>query len=62
MKETGTMTSKKVCPKCNGHKLIVGQCECNSEWRSSDDEDGFDDCRCEPDQECPICKGTGKVD
>ncbi len=56
------MTSKKVCPKCNGHKLIVGQCECNSEWRSSDDEDGFDDCRCEPDQECPVCKGTGKVD
>ena len=55
------MTEKKVCPTCKGKKIILGNCECNSEWRKTDGEGDYDDCHCEPDQECPDCKGTGYV-
>ncbi len=55
------MGSKITCPECNGHKFIAGNCECNMEWRTSDSQDGMDDCICEPDQECQICKGTGFI-
>ncbi|MFA5903934.1 MAG: hypothetical protein WC836_08340 [Desulfobacula sp.] len=53
------MTSQKICPTCKGKKIIVGHCECNAEWRNTDGEDKFDDCRCEPDIECPDCRGKG---
>ena len=56
------MESKKICPMCNGKKLVKGQCECDMEWRSSDGENNLEDCKCEPDQECPACKGTGFID
>jgi hypothetical protein len=58
-KEFKNMTSQKICPTCKGKKIIVGNCECNAEWRSMDSEDGFDDCQCEPDVECPECQGKG---
>jgi hypothetical protein len=25
----------KVCPTCEGKKIIPGVCECNSEWRAN---------------------------
>ncbi len=52
---------KKVCPDCKGHKTIPGNCECNSEWRSLDDEN-VDDCICDPDTKCPTCNGTGYIE
>lgn len=55
------MTSEKVCPTCKGKKILVGNCECNAEWRTSDPDDRTDDCICEPDQKCPDCNGTGVV-
>ncbi len=55
------MTSEKVCPTCKGKKVLVGNCECNAEWRSTDADDNVDDCICEPDEKCPDCKGTGVV-
>ena len=56
------MTSEKTCPTCKGQKIIVGNCECNAEWRSTDGENEFNDCRCEPDIECPGCKGKGYIE
>ena len=55
------MASKKTCPTCKGKKIIVGNCECDAEWRSADVGDTADDCICEPDQKCPDCNGTGVV-
>ena len=55
------MASEKVCPTCKGKKILVGNCECNAEWRSADTDQTPDDCICEPDQKCPDCKGTGVV-
>ena len=52
---------KKVCPDCKGKKVIVGNCECNSEWRHQNEEGHVDDCICDPDQECATCNGTGYV-
>ncbi|MFH2059208.1 MAG: ankyrin [Pseudomonadota bacterium] len=51
----------KPCPDCKGKKMIVGNCECNNEWRTTDGDGNVDDCRCDPDQNCPTCKGTGVV-
>lgn len=53
--------AEKVCPTCKGKKILVGNCECNAEWRTNDPEQGSDDCVCEPDQKCPDCNGTGVV-
>lgn len=55
------MGSKKTCPDCKGKKIIVGNCECNMEWRTTDRQDEMDDCICEPDQECQTCEGTGFI-
>lgn len=52
---------KEICPDCKGHKIIVGTCECNSEWRRLDDNNNLDDCICDPDTECETCSGTGYV-
>ncbi len=51
---------KKVCPTCQGTKIIAGVCEGSSEWSGAAGGDDFvDDMQCTPDQECPTCKGTG---
>ncbi len=60
--EIKVMKSKITCTRCNGKKIIEGNCECNMEWRSSGDNDYWDDCKCDPDQECPECKGTGFIE
>jgi hypothetical protein len=59
--ESKTTESKIMCPRCGGKKVVDGNCECNSEWRGSDGEDGWGDCRCEPEQVCPDCNGTGII-
>jgi len=56
------MTSDKVCPTCKGNKIIAGNCECNAEWRSNDKEEEIQDCQCEPDTECPQCRGKGYIE
>jgi hypothetical protein len=53
--------NKKICPTCEGKKIIEGICECDMEWRGTKKEDEWDDCQCTPEQECPSCKGTGFV-
>jgi hypothetical protein len=53
---------KKVCPECNGEKVIQGTCECNSEWRGSKVGEEWNDCQCVPQVVCPVCKGTGFVE
>ncbi len=53
---------KKTCPDCNGKKIIIGDCECNSEWRHFDDEESVDDCICNPDEDCQTCNGTGYIE
>ena len=52
---------KQICPECRGEKVVKGNCECHSEWRTTDENGQVDDCICEPDQECPACGGTGYV-
>lgn len=56
------MATDKICPTCKGNKIIPGNCECNSEWRGTDQDDGFQDCQCEPDTECPDCTGKGYIE
>lgn len=56
------MNPEKLCPVCKGKKVIEGHCECNMEWRGSDGENGWQDCMCEPDHECPECHGKGFVE
>jgi hypothetical protein len=58
------MTSdKKICPQCKGSKIMVGLCNCNAEWRgAAAGDDSPDDCICEPDTECPECKGKGYIE
>jgi len=52
---------KKVCPTCEGKKVIEGVCECSMEWRGTQGENGWEDCQCTPEQECPTCHGTGFI-
>lgn len=52
---------KKICPECAGKKVIPGTCVCDSEWRGTKVMDGFEDCQCTPDIECPVCHGSGYV-
>lgn len=51
-----------VCPICQGKKVIAGNCECNMEWRGTQDGDEWEDCQCTPAQECSACSGTGQVE
>ena len=51
----------KVCPNCQGKKIIPGVCECSSEWRGTQTGEDWDDCQCTPEQKCPTCNGTGFV-
>ncbi len=55
-------TDKKMCPECNGEKVIRGTCECSSEWRGTKIGDDWNDCQCVPQLTCPLCKGTGFVE
>ncbi len=54
--------AKKVCPTCQGKKVVEGICECSMEWRGNQGENEWEDCRCTPDQECVNCHGTGYVE
>lgn len=56
------MASEKTCPTCKGKKIILGNCECNAEWRGTGTEESIDDCICEPDTQCPECKGKGYIE
>lgn len=53
---------KKVCPGCQGRKVISGTCTCDMEWRGNQRDKEWDDCICSPEQECPVCQGTGHVE
>ncbi len=53
---------KKPCPTCQGKKIIVGNCECNSEWRTTDADGTVDDCICDPDTDCQTCGGKGYIE
>ena len=57
-----TEKMKKICPLCNGEKIIKGSCSCNMEWRGNQKGDDWEDCLCTPDQECSTCSGTGLVE
>ena len=59
------MTEKKTtkeCPLCSGDKKLGGTCECNSEWRGTQDGDDWNECQCSPEQVCPNCNGTGVIE
>jgi RecJ-like exonuclease len=59
------MTEKKTrkkCPECGGKKIIPGVCECNVEWRGSQVDGEWNECKCTPDIPCPICNGTGFIE
>ena len=51
----------QICPDCEGNKIIAGECECSSEWRSFDDDNVLSDCLCGPDIVCLTCEGTGYI-
>ena len=53
---------KQNCPQCKGNKTIEGTCECNMEWRGTQMDDTWEDCRCTPDIKCPTCGGKGYLD
>jgi len=52
----------QTCPICQGKKVVAGTCECNSEWRGTQNGDDWEDCRCTPEEKCPECGGKGTVD
>lgn len=58
------MKQKKdtICPTCQGSKVLAGTCECNMEWRGTQNGDNWEDCQCTPDIECSTCQGTGQVE
>lgn len=53
---------KKVCPACQGTKIIKGECVCDMEWRGTQQGDDWEDCQCTPDQKCKTCHGKGYVE
>lgn len=54
--------NQKVCPDCNGKKVISGTCTCDMEWRGTQSGDDWEDCQCTPDQKCPTCDGKGYIE
>ncbi|MCB2182435.1 MAG: ankyrin [Desulfobulbaceae bacterium] len=52
---------EKICPECNGEKIIKGICTCDMEWRGSNKEDDWEDCQCTPDTTCHLCNGKGVI-
>ncbi len=57
-----TEEEKKVCPTCQGKKVIEGVCESSSEWSGAGGGGGenfVDDMGCTPTEKCPTCNGTG---
>lgn len=54
--------NKKICPQCDGKKVIPGTCVCNMEWRGTQTGDEWEDCQCSEEVECPTCHGTGYVE
>ena len=52
---------EKVCPECNGKKVILGTCVCDSEWRGTQVGNEWEDCHCMPEITCHVCHGTGIV-
>jgi hypothetical protein len=62
MAKTGKKIDKpgdKICPLCNGEKTIQGICTCDMEWRGTQQETEWDDCKCTPTRTCGKCNGTG---
>ena len=51
----------KICPICQGEKVVEGVCECAMEWRGTQKGDDWEDCQCTPEQQCTACQGTGFV-
>lgn len=54
--------NKKICPVCQGKKVVAGTCECNAEWRGTQKGDDWEECQCSPEQPCAMCMGIGFVD
>ncbi len=52
---------ERVCPLCKGEKTIAGTCTCDMEWRGTQGESEWSDCKCTPSEVCPTCDGTGVV-
>lgn len=59
-------TEKKVCPECQGQKIIPGTCVCNMEWRGTLQGtvagDEWDECQCNESEKCPLCLGVGYIE
>lgn len=59
-------TMKKICPECQGQKIIPGTCECSVEWRGtlqgSVEGDEWDECQCSQSEQCPVCLGVGYLE
>ena len=51
--------TNKICPVCQGKKVVQGICECNMEWRGTQTGDNWEDCQCTPEEVCVSCHGTG---
>jgi len=54
--------NKVTCTTCQGNKVIPGTCECNMEWRGTQNGENWEDCQCTPEVECSRCHGTGYVE
>ena len=57
-----TQVKKKICPLCQGKKVVAGTCECNAEWRGTQKGEDWEECQCSPEQQCAMCKGLGYID
>ncbi|OGQ98686.1 MAG: hypothetical protein A2521_05370 [Deltaproteobacteria bacterium RIFOXYD12_FULL_57_12] len=59
--DTWLSSRSKVCPESQGRKLVPGTCECNMEWRGTEVNGEWVDCRCARETACSRCQGTGFV-
>lgn len=57
-----TEKEKKICPECEGRKVVEGVCTCDMEWRGTQSGDDWEDCQCSQEVKCPLCNGKGYVD